>query len=167
MASLTLTPFTKTILSSFVKITAGSPLGVVCFLTLWRTWAGEEGGSRERDPAELGWERSLCQGDALVSLVSRKWVILGTLTGARSTLSVLGWGLPCCVVSVKWPLAVLDALDMLRGGAWDTRACKLLSLRGRVDDPGSCQVTGGLYIASVVIARRVLMWSGFWQCWSP
>ena len=25
-------------------------------MPLWQTWAGEEEGSRERDPVELGWE---------------------------------------------------------------------------------------------------------------
>ena len=31
---------------------AGHPLGVVYFLPLWHPWAGEEMGSRERDPVE-------------------------------------------------------------------------------------------------------------------
>ena len=45
-------------------ITAGSTLGgVVYFLPFWHTWAGEEVGSRERDPAALGWDRSSRQED--------------------------------------------------------------------------------------------------------
>ena len=43
-------------------------------------------------PGELGWEGTLCHVDALVSLILRNWVILGTLPGAQRTLSVLGWG---------------------------------------------------------------------------
>ena len=35
-------------------------------MLLWRTWAGEEVGSMERDPVELGWERSSCRGDNLI-----------------------------------------------------------------------------------------------------
>ena len=138
---------------------------MVCFLPFWLTCAGEEGGSREWDPAELGWERILCQVEALVPLVSKNWVILGTLPGARKTLLVLGGRLPCWGESDKWPLAVLAALDTLSWGEWDTRACKLLNRRGRVGDPGSCGVTGGLYVASVEVARRGLIESGFWRFW--
>ena len=55
-----------------------------------------------------------------------------------------GGGLPGYVGSGKWPLAVLAALDTLSLGEWNTRDCKLLILQGHGDDPGSCQVTGGL-----------------------
>ena len=35
-------------------------------MLVWCTWAGEEVGSMEQDPAELGWERILCPGDDLI-----------------------------------------------------------------------------------------------------
>ena len=53
-------------------LTAGSTLGgVVYFLPFWHTWAGEEVGSRGRDPVESEWEGSSYQGGDLIGPTER------------------------------------------------------------------------------------------------
>ena len=110
-------------------LTAGCTLGgVVYFLPFWHTWAGEEVGSRERDPAELEWDGSSYQGSDLIGPTERgESEILGFVSrggswscGGLVKGGWLRWGSGSCWVT--WGLEVLPGY----GG------------------PGSCQDMWGL-----------------------
>ena len=43
-------------------------------MPFWHPWAGEEAGSRERDPAELDWDGSSYQGGDVIGPLNREGV---------------------------------------------------------------------------------------------
>ena len=91
-------------------------MGVGYFLPPWHTGAGEEVGSMERAPAELGWEKSLCQLDDPMGLNGRGGV--GSFDSWVGGLLLINLGSP---PGYQWmwggrgPLGCVEGLNP-RGG---------------------------------------------------
>ena len=65
------TDFHRLIKLPLKSLLGGLSGGRACLFPRRATWAGEEVGSRERDPVELEWEGSSYQGDDLIGPTER------------------------------------------------------------------------------------------------
>ena len=72
------------------------------FLPFWHTWAGEEVGSRGRDPAELEWDGSSYQGSDLIGPTEQGWSGRLLLMGVRVGVGRLTH------VSLVWSVLIIS-----------------------------------------------------------